>query len=198
MTTGTRVPATELTGLYGMAIKVFAKRMMGEVPDSIGVLWHQPAVLKDLTALGRRAEKWNALDPNLATYATMASAAYVGCSFCLDLHYFLAHDHGLDEAKAREVPRWRESTAFTPLERRVMEYAEAMSTTPVGVTDELSAELLEALGPGALVELAARVGLMNATARSNIALGIRSAEFSASCGLPPLAERSSVAIGSNA
>ena len=111
MTTGTRVPATELTGLYGMAIKVFAKRMMGEVPDSIGVLWHQPAVLKDLTALGRRAEKWNALDPNLATYATMASAAYVGCSFCLDLHYFRAHDHGLDEAKAREVPRWRRSSA---------------------------------------------------------------------------------------
>jgi hypothetical protein len=31
---------------------------------------------------------------------------------------------------------------------------------------------------------------MNLNARSNVALGIRSQEFSASCGLPPLAARS--------
>jgi AhpD family alkylhydroperoxidase len=121
----------------------------------------------------------------------MAAAGVIGCSFCLDLHYFLTHDRGLDEAKAREVPRWRESTAFTPLERRVMEYAEAMCQTPLTVTDEMSAALLDELGAPALLELTTRVGVMNMTARGNVALGIRSAEFSASCGLPPLATRSS-------
>ena len=35
---------------------------------------------------------------------------------------------------------------FTPLERRVMEYAEAMCQTPPTVTDEMSAALLEDLG----------------------------------------------------
>jgi hypothetical protein len=40
-----------------------------------------------------------------------------------------------------------------------------------------------------LLELTARIGAMNMTARGNVALGIRSQEFSASCGLPPLAER---------
>src|SRR5918999_5387524 len=103
----------------------------------------------------------------------MAAAASIGCSFCLDLHYFMTHNRGLDEAKAREVPRWRESDAFTPLERRVMEYAEAMSRTPPAVTDELSAALLRDLGAPALVELTARVALMNCSARINIALGIR-------------------------
>ena len=73
----------------------------------------------------------------------MAAAGAIGCSFCLDLHYFMAHDRGLDEAKAREVPRWRESAVFTPLERGVMEYAEAMCQTPPTVTDEMSAELLD-------------------------------------------------------
>ena len=97
---------------------------------------------------------------------------------------------GLTEAKAREVPRWRESAAFTPLERRVMEYAEAMCQTPVAVTDELSAALLAELGPAALVELNARVGLLNATARGNVALGIRSEHFADACGLPPLAQPS--------
>ena len=29
------------------------------------------------------------------------------------------------------MPRWRESDVFTPLERDVLEYAEAMSVTPL-------------------------------------------------------------------
>ena len=97
-----------------------------------------------------------------------------------------------DEAKAREVPRWRESSVFTPLERQVMEYAEAMCQTPVAVTDELSDALLAELGPAALLELGARVGLMNATARGNIALGIRSEHFADACGMPALASRTPV------
>ena len=82
-------------------------------------------------------------DENLKSFAHMAVASLVGCSFCLDLGYFMAHNEGLDVAKAREVPRWRESDVFTPLERDVMEYAEAMSHTPPTVTDELSARLLD-------------------------------------------------------
>ena len=54
---------------------------------------------------------------------------------------FQANDDGLHVGKAREVPRWRESEVFTPLERDVMDYAEAMSQTPPTVTDELSARL---------------------------------------------------------
>ena len=73
----------------------------------------------------------------------MAVAALVGCSFCLDFGYFTAHNEELDKPKASEVPRWRQSAVFTPLERDVLEYAEAMSQTPPTVTDELSARLLE-------------------------------------------------------
>jgi AhpD family alkylhydroperoxidase len=188
--TSTRVPPTEITGVYGALLKAFSRRMFGQVPEGAAVMWHQPAVLKDSMAFGRKVDSWNRLDPTLATYAAMAAAGAIGCSFCLDLHYFLTHHRGLDEAKAREVPRWRESTVFSPLERRVMEYAEAMCRTPVAVTDEMSADLLAQLGAPALVELTARIAFMNSSARGNVALGIRSQEFSASCGLPPLAERS--------
>ncbi|GAA3172976.1 hypothetical protein GCM10010531_28140 [Blastococcus jejuensis] len=191
MASSTRVPPTEITGIYGALLKTMSRRMLGQVPEGAGVMWHYPAVFKDMMRFGRRTESWNRLDPTLATLATMAAAATVGCSFCLDLHYFLSHDRGLDEVKAREVPRWRESTVFTPLERRVMEYAEAMSQTPPAVTDEMSATLLDELGAPSLLELTARIGTMNMTARGNVALGIRSQEFSASCGLPPLAAPSS-------
>ena len=196
MASSTRVPATEITGIYGALLKTMSRKMLGQVPEGLGVMWHYPAVFKDTMRFGRRTESWNRLDPNLASFATMAAAGAIGCSFCLDLHYFMTHNRGLDEAKAREVPRWRESTAFTPLERRVMEYAEAMCQTPLTVTDEMSAALLDELGAPALLELTARIGVMNMTARGNVALGIRSQEFSASCGLPPLAARSADGVAS--
>jgi AhpD family alkylhydroperoxidase len=160
------------------------------VPEGFGVMWHYPAVLKDMMWFGRKVDSWNRLDPNLGSFAAMAAAGVIGCSFCLDLHYVITRNRGLDEVKAREVPRWRQSDAFSPVERRVMEYAEAMTQTPPAVTDEMSAALLADLGAPALLELTARIGAMNLSARGNVALGIRSAEFSASCGLPPLAARS--------
>ena len=129
------------------------------------------------------------VEPNLASLAAMAAAAEIGCSFCLDLNYFLAHDKGLDADKAREVPRWRDSEIFTPLERRVMAYAEAMCQTPLAVTDEMSTTLAADLGADGLVELTARVAFMNLSARANIALGIRSEHFADSCGLQPLTSR---------
>ncbi|GAA2006097.1 carboxymuconolactone decarboxylase family protein [Microbacterium ulmi] len=195
MTTSTRIPSTEVSGAYGAIVKLAARELMGRVPDSIGVLWQHPAVMKDAMGIGRRVEAWRELDRELATYAAMAAAASVGCGFCLDLNYFMAHTRGLDEAKVREVPRWREASVFTPLERTVMEYAEAASQTPPAVTDELSDALLAELGPAALVELAARVSFMNMSARMNVALGITSELFADACGLPPLAAAQSVADG---
>jgi AhpD family alkylhydroperoxidase len=189
MSISQRIPAAEVTGVYGAIVKTFARRMMGRVPDSVGVLWNHPAVMKDAMSIGRKAEGWKELDRDLASYAAMAAAATIGCSFCLDFNYFMGHNHGLDAAKIREVPRWRESTVFSSRERRVMEYAEAASQTPPAVTDELSDALLADIGAAALVELAARVAFMNMSARMNVALGIRSEEFADACGLPPLAAR---------
>ncbi|SDZ44367.1 alkylhydroperoxidase AhpD family core domain-containing protein [Micromonospora pattaloongensis] len=189
MTSTTRVPRTEITGLYGGLLKVAMRKMLGGVPEGAEVMWHHRRVFKDMMRFGGRTEKWDRLERNLASLATMAAAAEVGCSFCLDLHYFMAHNKGLDEAKAREVPRWRESSVFTPVERRVMEYAAAMCQTPVTVTDDMTAALLDDLGAAGVVELTARVGVMNLTARANVALGIRSQEYAASCGLQPLASR---------
>ena len=182
--TSTRVPKAEITGVYGTLLKKMSKKMIGEVPDALGVMWHNRAVLSAAMGLGRKVEKWNQLDPNLKSFASMAVAARVGCSWCLDFAYFHAHNEGLDEAKASEVPRWRESQVFTPLERDVMEYAEAMSETPPRVTDELSARLLEQLGASAMLELTAVIGFQNMSTRSNIALGIEAQGFSKACKLP--------------
>ena len=187
MASSTRIPKAEMTGVYGAMVKRMSRKMLGDVAEPVEVAWHNRKVLNFSFGLSRKAQKWELVDENLKSFAHMAAAGLVGCGFCLDLGYFMAHNEGLDVAKARQVPRWRESEVFTPVERDVMAYAEAMSQTPPTVTDELSARLLEQLGPAALVELTAFIALSNFTARTNTALGIRSQGFSAACGLPPLA-----------
>ena len=187
MASNTRIPKAELTGIYGALVKRMSRKLLGDVAEPVEVAWHNRKVLNFSFSVGRKAQKWDQCDENLKSFAHMAVASLVGCSFCLDLGYFMAHNAGLDETKAREVPRWRESDVFTPLERDVMEYAEAMSVTPTAVTDELSARLLDQLGPGALVELTAHIALANLYARSNTALGVESQGFSAACDLKPLA-----------
>ena len=193
MTSMTRIPKAEITGVYGAVAKRFSTKQFGVVPDPLGVMWHHRPVLKAYFALGGKAEKWDACDASLKSFAHMAVASLVGCTWCLDLGYFEAHNKKLDLDKAREVPRWRESDVFTPLARDVLEYAEAMTHTPPTVTDELSARLLTALGAPAMVELTAYIALANLWTRTNTAFGIEAQGFAASCDLRPLAERSGVA-----
>jgi len=191
MADNTRIPPAELNGPFGAVVKRMSRKMFGEVPEPVGVAWHNRTALNLSFTIGRKMQKMDQCDENLKSFAHMAVASLVGCGFCLDFGYFHAHNAGLDVTKAREVPRWRESAVFTSLERDVLAYAEAMTVTPPTVTDELSGRLLKALGPAALVELITVVALANLMARSNTAFGIGSPGLSASCDLEPLAVASS-------
>ena len=44
-------------------VKLAARRMLGQVPDSVGVLWHHQAVMKDAMGIGRKVEGWHELAP---------------------------------------------------------------------------------------------------------------------------------------
>ena len=163
-------------------------RQLGAVPEPVEVMYNNPKVAMSSEELSAGVGTWDAADASLKTFAHMAVAAQVGCSWCLDVNYFLVLNKNLDVAKASQVPRWRESDVFTPLERDVLEYAEAMTSTPTTVTDELSASLLERLGPAALVELTVFIGFANLASRVNTAHGITSQGYSDACEIP-LAKR---------
>ncbi|MGW1125580.1 carboxymuconolactone decarboxylase family protein [Streptomyces sp. NPDC002526] len=175
-----RIPKAELpTELRENLIK-----QLGSVPEPHEVLWNHPALAEANQQFASQVATWDAVDASLKTFAHMAVAAQIGCSWCLDVNYFAALNQRLDLAKASQVPRWRESEAFTPLEREVMAYAEAMTNTPPTVTDELSASLLDRLGPSALVELTVYIGFANLAARCNTAHGITSQGYSEACEIP--------------
>lgn len=179
-----RIPKATITGLYGKVMSAYARRTFGEIPDGLYVYFHHKPLMKAVVGFEGKVAKWDALDPTLKSYAQLASAGVIGCSWCLDFGYFKAHDEGLDLAKVSEVPRWRESDVFTPLERDVLEYAEAMTATPPTVTDAMVARLVEQLGTPAVVELTQIVALENMRSRFNSAAGLQSQGYSEVCELP--------------
>lgn len=181
MTGSTRIQPAPISGVFGAVVKRFSSRVLGEVPEQMGIYFHNRPVLKAFLAVSGKAQKWSACDANLKSLAHMAVAAQVGCSWCLDFGYFHAHNEGLDEWKASQVPGWRTSDVFMALEREVMGFAEAMTATPPIVTDDQFARLLEQLGEPAMVELTTQVALANLYTRSNVALGVEAQGFSAVC-----------------
>ncbi|MFE2216988.1 carboxymuconolactone decarboxylase family protein [Streptomyces canus] len=179
-----RLPKAELPA----ELKENMIKQLGAVPENVEVLWHSPRVTQDNMEFGAKVGAWNAVDPALKSFAHMAVASQVGCSWCLDVGYFQAQNENLDLARASQVPRWREAGVFTALECDVMGYAEAMTDTPPTVTDEQYAALLERLGLPAMVELTAFIAYVNLATRANVANGVTSQGFSDACAIP-LADR---------
>jgi alkylhydroperoxidase family enzyme len=178
-----RVPLDEPWGLLGRLLAWYARRTYGDVPDNGLALLHHKPVLRALLGFERRVDKWDRLDPDLKVLARMGSAAAIGCSWCLDFGYFAAHSKGLRVDKLKEVPRWRESEVFTPVERRVLEYAEAMTATPPTVTDAMAEALRADLGVDGFLELSMMVAVENERSRLNSALGLTSQGFADRCEL---------------
>jgi alkylhydroperoxidase family enzyme len=84
---------------------------------------------------------------------------------------------GADEEKVREVPTWRESARFSPMERAALEYAEAMTITGQRVSDELFARVRSFFDEAQVVELTAAVALENFRSKLNVPLGIEAQGF---------------------
>ena len=92
----------------------------------------------------------------------------------------------MTEAQLRDLPVFRTSSAFAPFERVVLEYAVAMTKTPVDVPDPLFAALRTRLNDAQLVELTAAIAWQNYRSRFDHAFGTEAQGFSdgAYCPLP--------------
>ncbi len=92
----------------------------------------------------------------------------------------------MTEEQLRDLPVYRDSPAFSPLEKLVLDYAVAMTRTPVDVPDALFAALRVHFDEPRLVELTAAIAWENYRARFNRPFLIGADGFSAGafCALP--------------
>lgn len=101
----------------------------------------------------------------------------------------------MTEEQIQDLPRYRESPAFSDEERMVLDLAVEMTRTPVEVPPDLLERLNRRFSEAQLVELASAIAWENYRARFNRVFGVRPAGFSegAFCALPerhPATERS--------
>lgn len=104
----------------------------------------------------------------------------------MDIGSAVSRAAGVTEAQLRDLYAYQTSPAFTPLERLVLQFAEALTRTPADVPDDLFAALREYLSEGALVELTATIAWENYRSRFNRAFAVEPQGFSegAYCALP--------------
>lgn len=103
----------------------------------------------------------------------------------------MGRESGITEEQLRDLSVYERSTAYTSLERLVIEYAVEMTRTPVEVPDALFVALREHFDESQLVELTAAIAWENYRARFNHAFDVGSQGFSegAYCPLPEGAPR---------
>ena len=185
-----RIPLDPPRTLIYLLAEWYSRRTYGAVLDPGAAMAHNPRVLITDARFERSLARWNRLDPTLKALAQMAPAATIGCSWCMDFGYWESTRQGVDPVKLRDVPRWRDSAVYTDLERAVMEYAEAMTSTPLTVTDEMVEGLRRRLDDAQLVELTMMVAVENTRSRFNSALGLTSQGFKDRCEIPTAAPAS--------
>lgn len=154
-----------------------SRRMFGEVPEPLAVMAHHRGILYGTSAYETALANANRVDERLKTLANVKAAMVIGCEFCIDISSAEASKHGITEEQLRALPDFEGSDAFSEVERLVLEYAVAVSTTPTEGPDALFDALAEEFDEAELVELTAAIAYENYRARFNHATGIGAQGF---------------------
>ena len=99
----------------------------------------------------------------------------------------MGREQGISEWQLRDLPRYKESAAFSEEERLVIDLAVEMGRSPVEVPPALREGLRRRFDEAQMVELAAAIAWENYRARFNRVFGVQAAGFSEAasfCALP--------------
>lgn len=126
------------------------------------------------------------LDTRVLALARIVASAVAGCPFCLDMNAATWARVGLTRDELQALVEVRAPETLSARERTALDYAVALSRTPVTLTPSLEAELCRHFSSRELVVLASTIAQVNYWSRFNQGLGVPSAGFLAEevCRLP--------------
>lgn len=104
----------------------------------------------------------------------------------MDIGSAVSRASGVSVEKLAALGEYRDSPLFSETEKLVLEYADAMTQTPVEVSDALFAKLREKFTEAQLVELTAALAWENYRARFDHAFGVEAEGFTKGsyCAMP--------------
>lgn len=154
------------------------KKLVGKVGTSLKVQAHRPSIAWFGNLFGLAIEKSGKVEKRLHRLVQLRAAQIVECPFCIDIIPALGKKEGiLTDAEINAVSHYYNSNLFSVREKVAMEYSEAVSKTPVKVSDEMFSRLKQYFDEKQIVELTASIAFENYRARFNHALGIGSDNF---------------------
>ncbi|GFG75373.1 carboxymuconolactone decarboxylase family protein [Mycobacterium botniense] len=139
---------------------------------------HIPQLLNAYGRLELAESKLDILSPRHRALAELKAATTVRCAYCIDLGSQIARGWGITDEELLALSNYRSASCFSDVDKLILEYATAISRTPVDVGDELFDSLRAHFDTAQLVALTHVITLGNLRARFNTALGIESAGFS--------------------
>ncbi|MFA1701421.1 carboxymuconolactone decarboxylase family protein [Mycobacterium intracellulare] len=147
---------------------------------------HIPRLLNAYGKLEQAESKLDVLSPRHRALAELKSATTVRCEYCIDLGSQIARQWGITDEELLGMANYRDAPCFSDVDKLILEYATAISRTPVEVSDELFEALRAHFDTAQVVGLTHVITLGNLRARFNIALDIGSSGFSGDrvCALP--------------
>jgi AhpD family alkylhydroperoxidase len=178
---GWRLPAAPERGLIRRLTYIVSRRRYGHVLGPLAVIAHNPTLLAGYSTFELALERAVGDDRRLADLGATRAATMTGCPFCIDFAGAELRRLEFTPGQIQAVANWRASSEFSLVERLVLEYAEAMTTTPVEVSDELFERLRARFDERTIVGLTAAIAIENYRGRFNHAVGLGSEGF---CELP--------------
>ena len=147
---------------------------------------HIPRLLSAIGKLEQAESKLDILSPRYRALAELKAATTVRCEYCIDLGSQIARQWGITDEELLALADYRNAPCFSDVDKLILDYATAMSRTPVEVTDQLFDSLRAHFDTPQLVALTHVINLGNLRARFNVALDIGSSGFSGNrvCALP--------------
>ncbi|OBK37272.1 4-carboxymuconolactone decarboxylase [Mycobacterium sp. 1165196.3] len=147
---------------------------------------HIPRLLNAYGKLEQAESKLDVLTPRQRALAELKAATTVRCAYCIDLGSQIARRWGITDEELLALANYQSAPCFSDVDKLILQYATAISRTPVAVTDELFDALRAHFDTAQLVGLTHVITLGNLRARFNIALDIGSSGFSGDrvCALP--------------
>jgi len=154
------------------------KKTVGKVSTAVKVMAQRPAIAWFSNLLGLAVEKSGAVERRIHLLAQLRVAQIVECPFCIDILPALGKKSGvLTDEEIGAVSHYFDSDLFSLREKAALEYAEAVSKTPVKVSDEMFRRMRNYFDEKQIVELTASIAFENYRARFNHVLGIESDNF---------------------